>query len=82
LHAGADIVGRVFDQQFDRPAQNAAFLVDLFRGEFRPDHFALRQRSINAGERIDHADPHRRFAAGLNNEGGSNLRCSNCGARL
>jgi len=70
LHAGADVVGRVFDQKLDRSAQNAALLVDLLGGEFGAHHFALRNRGIDSGQGINHADPHRRFAAGLDDEGG------------
>ena len=80
LHAGADVVGGVLDQKFDRPAQNAALLVDLLGGEFGAHHLALRDRGINAGQRIDHSDPHRRFAAGLDDEGGRDLHRSNRGA--
>jgi hypothetical protein len=69
LYTGADIVGRVLDQEFDRPAQNAAFLVDLLGGEFGSHHLVLCKRGINPGQRIDHADPHRRFTAGLDDVG-------------
>ena len=70
LHAGADVVGGVLDQELDRPAQNAALLVDLLDGKFGADHLVLRERGINAGQRIDHSDPDRRFASGLDDEGG------------
>jgi hypothetical protein len=53
-----------------RPAQNAALLVDLLDGEFCAHHLVLCDRGINARQRIDHSDPHRRFAAGLDDEGG------------
>jgi hypothetical protein len=33
---------------------------------------------LPAGERIDHADPDRRFAARLNDEGGSHLKGAQC----
>jgi len=77
LHAGADVVGGVFDQKLDRPAENAAVFVDFFGGEFGSHHLALCNRSIGAGDRIDHADPDRRFAAGFDDEGGRELHCSN-----
>ena len=56
LHAGADVVGRILDQQFDRPAENAALGVDLLDGELGAHHLVLRHRRIDAGQRIDHAD--------------------------
>ena len=80
LHAGADVIGGIFDQEFDRPAQNAALLVDLLGGEFRSHDLALCDRGINPGQRIDHSDPDRRFAAGLDDEGGRELHRSNSGA--
>jgi hypothetical protein len=70
LHAGADIVCRIFDQQFDRTAEDAALLVDLFGGEFCSHHLALGDRGIDARQRIDHSDPYRRFASSLDDEGG------------
>ena len=70
LHAGTDIVRRIFNQELDRPAQNAALLVDLLDGELCAHHLVLCNRGINARQRIDHSDPHRRFAAGLDDEGG------------
>ena len=57
-------------RQLDRPAENAALLVDLLGGEFGSHHFALGDRGINAGQGIDHADLDRCFAAGLDDEGG------------
>ena len=59
LHAGADVVGGVLDQELDRAAENAALLVDLGLGVFGALDLALRQRRQNAGQRIDHADLHR-----------------------
>ena len=70
LHSGADIIGGVLDQELDGPAQNAALLVDLLGGEFCSHHLALSDCGINPGQRIDHSDPYRRFASGLDDEGG------------
>jgi hypothetical protein len=82
LHAGADIICRIFNQEFDRPAQYAALLVDLLGSEFCSHHLALRDRGIDSGYRIDHSDPYRRFASRLDDEGGSELHRSKCGACL
>ena len=60
LHAGADVVGRILDQQLDLAAENAALLVDLGFGIFGAVDLALRQRRQDAGQRIDHADLDRR----------------------
>jgi hypothetical protein len=76
LHAGADVVGGIFDQKFDRSAQDAALLVDLLDGEFCANHFALRDGCIYARQRIDHSDPHRCLAPGLDEKWRSELRCS------
>src|SRR6516164_3176588 len=70
LHAGADVVGRVLDQKFNGPAQNAALPVDLPYGVFGADHLVLGDRGIDAGQWIDQADPHWRFTSGLDDEGG------------
>jgi hypothetical protein len=80
LHAGADVVGRVFDQKFNRPAQNAALLVDLLDGVFGADHLVLGDRGIDAGQWIDQTDPHRRFTSRLDDEGGRELRGNNSSA--
>jgi hypothetical protein len=69
LHPGADIIGGVLDQKFDRPVQNAALLVDLLGGEFCAYYFALCDRGVNAGQRIHHSDLNRGFAAGFDDEG-------------
>src|ERR1700761_6143100 len=82
LYAGADIVGGVFDQKLDWPAENAAFLVDFLSGKFCADDFALRDRGIGAGDWIDHADADRGLASGLDDVRGSKLHRSNRGAGL
>ena len=69
LHAGADIICRVFNQELDGPAQNAALLVDLLSGEFCSHHLSLCDRGIDSGQGIDHSDAHRRFAPRFNDEG-------------
>ena len=56
LHAGADVVGRILDQELNLAAQNAALLVDFGLGVFGAVDLALRQRRQNAGQRVDHAD--------------------------
>ena len=76
LHAGADVVGRVLDQELDLTAENAALLVDFRLGVFGAVHFALRQRRQHAGERIDHADLDRLVA-----ERADNIRRANDLAR-
>ena len=63
LHAGADVVRRILDQQLDRPAEDAALGVDLLDRELGAHHFVLGHRRIDAGERIDHADRERCLAA-------------------
>ena len=68
LHAGADIVGGILDQQFDLASENAALGVDLLDRELGAHHLVAGRRGIDAGERIDHADPDRRLAARLNDE--------------
>jgi hypothetical protein len=82
LHPGADIVCGVFNQQLDRSAQNAALVVDFLGREFCANHLSLGDRGINAGERIDHSDPHRGLASSLDDERRSELHCSNSGACL
>jgi hypothetical protein len=62
LHAGADVVGRILDQELDLAAQNAALLVDLGLGIFGAVDLALRQCRQHAGQRIDHADLDRLLA--------------------
>ena len=69
LHAGADVVGGIFHQQFDLASENAAFGVHLLDGELGAHHLVAGRRGIDAGEGIDHADPDRRFAACLDDEG-------------
>ncbi len=56
LHAGADVVGRILDKQFERTPENAACGVDLVDRELGAHHFVLRDRGIDAGQGIDHAD--------------------------
>jgi hypothetical protein len=68
LHAGADVVGGVFDQEFDRPAQNAALCIDLFDRELRAHHLVAGRRGIDTGDGVDHADADRGLAAGLDEE--------------
>jgi hypothetical protein len=82
LHAGADVIGGVFDQQFDRSTQNAALFIELFGGEFGADHLALRNGRVGSGQGIDHSDPYRRLAAGLDDVRGCKLHRSNRGACL
>ena len=79
LHAGADVVGGILDQQLDRPPQHAALGVDLLDGKLGADHFVLRHGGINAGQRIDHADADRRFAARRDDEGRRDLQGTGCG---
>jgi hypothetical protein len=69
LHAGADVVGGVFNQQLDLAAEDAALLVDLLDGVFGTHHLALRDRRVNAGQGIDKSDLHRSVGQGLNDEG-------------
>src|SRR3954453_20519591 len=63
LNAGADVVRRAFDQQLDRPAQNAAFLVDLLGRKFCSHHFAWGDSGINGGRGIGHPSPDPRTAS-------------------
>src|SRR5262249_35316918 len=63
LHAGADVVGRILHQQLDRPAEDAALFVDVRDRELGAGHLVLRGRRIDAGEWVDEADAHGRFAA-------------------
>src|ERR1700744_2608974 len=79
LYAGADIVGGVFDQKLDWPAENAAFLVDFLGRKFRAYHFALRDGRISSSDRIDHADADRGLTSGLDDVRGSKLHRSNRG---
>ena len=72
LYAGADIVGRILDEELDLAAKNATLLVDFSLGVFGAVHFALRQRRQHAGERIDHADLDRLVAERANNIRGGN----------
>jgi len=69
LHPGTDVIRRVFDQELDLAAQHAALGIDVVDRKPRADHFVLRDRRIYAGQRIDHADLYRGFAAGLDDEG-------------
>ncbi len=69
LHAGADVVGGILDQQLERAPENSAGGVDLIDRELGADHFVLRHRRVDAGQRIDHADPDRRIRARRNHEG-------------
>src|SRR6185437_3183109 len=74
LYACTDIIRRIFDQQLDRPAENAALFVKLLGSEFGTDQFALRYGGINSGERIDQADLHGSFAPRLNDKWRGDLR--------
>src|SRR6516165_6373127 len=56
LHASADVIGRVLDQELNFAAEHATLGVDLFDGVFNADQFILRHRGVDAGEWIDHAD--------------------------
>ena len=73
LHAGADVVGGIFHQQFDLSPENAAFGVDLLDRELGSHHLVAGWRCVDAGEWIDHADPDRRFAARGDDKGGRHL---------
>ena len=55
LHAGAHVVGGVFDQQLELPAHDAALGVDLVDRELGAHDFVAGRRGINAGQRIDHS---------------------------
>ena len=68
LHAGADVVGQILDQELDLAAQNAALLVDLGLGIFGAVDLALRQCRQDAGQRIDHADFDRLVAERVDDE--------------
>src|SRR6185437_3821286 len=82
LYACTDIIRRVFDQQLDRPAQNAALFVKLLGGEFGTDQLALRDRGIDSGERIDQPDLYWRLSPRLNDEGRRDLHGRNGRARF
>src|SRR6516165_4789071 len=56
LHASADIIGRVLDQELNLAAEHATLGVDLLDSVFNADQFILRHRSVDAGKWIDHAD--------------------------
>ena len=59
LHAGADVIGGIFHQQFDLASENAALGVHLLDGELGSHHLVAGRRGVDAGERIDHAHPDR-----------------------
>src|SRR6185437_10631193 len=82
LHAGADIIGGILDQQLDGTADDAALGVDLLDRELGADDLVLRRRRIDAGQRIDHADLDRRLAARLDDERGGDLQYAGGGTRL
>ncbi len=82
LDPGADVVRGVFDQEFERAAENAALGVDVVDRQPRADHFVLRHRGVDAGERIDHADLDRGFTAGGDDEGRRDLGGADRGAGL
>ncbi len=82
LHAGADVVGRILDQQLELAAENAALGVDLLDRELGADHLVLRDRGVDAGQRIDHADLDGGLAARLDDEGRRDLRGTDGGAGL
>ncbi len=64
LHAGADVVRGILDQKLHRASQDTACLVNDFNGVFGTFDFTGGQCREDAGQRIDHADADRRFAAG------------------
>ena len=78
LHAGAGVVRRILDEQFDGAAENAALRVDLPDGELGTGHFVLGGRRIGSGERIDHADAKRRLAARADDERTGDLQDTGC----
>ncbi len=80
LYAGTDVIGGVFDQELDWPAEDAALLVDFLCSEFGAYDFAPGNSSIGARDRIDHADADRRLTAGLDDVWGRKLHRSNCRA--
>ena len=82
LHAGADIVGRIFDQELDLATEHAALGVDLFDCVFDADQFVLRHRSVDAGERIDDSYFDRVCGARRPDEGSGDLSESGDGAGL
>ena len=63
LHAGADVVGGILDQKLDLAAEDAVLFVKPFNGVFGALDLAGGESGEDAGQRIDHADPHRGFPA-------------------
>src|SRR5271155_827526 len=70
LHPGADIVGRILDEQLDRTFKDAAVGVYLLDGQSGAYYFIRRDRGIDAGQRIDHADPDGGLSARRDDGGG------------
>src|SRR5208282_3948083 len=73
LHAGADVVGRILDQELNLAAEHAAL---------DADQLVLRHRGIDPGERIDHADLDRVGGARRPDEGRGDLSETDDGAGL
>ena len=69
LHAGADVIGGIFHEQFDLTSKNAAFGVHLLDGELGSHYLVAGGCRIDAGERVDHAHSDRRLATRLDDEG-------------
>src|SRR6185437_6175072 len=82
LHAGADVVGGVLDQQFDLAAEDAALGVDLLDGEPGAHHLVAGGRGVNTGQGIDHAHLDRGFTARLDDEGRGELERAERGGAL
>src|SRR5271169_4062968 len=71
LHPGADIVGRILDEQLDGTFKDAAVGVYLLDGQLDAYYFILRVRGIDASQGINHADPDRGLGARRDDGGGS-----------
>ncbi len=80
LDAGAGVVGGVFYQQLNRPAEDAALLVQILDGPFGAFDLAGGEGGQAAGDRIDHADPDRGFATSLDDERRGQLQCAQSGS--
>ena len=73
LHAGADVIGGILDEELDRTAEHAALAIDLLDGEPGAKDFVLRHSGIHTGQRIDHADLDRVRRARRNDKGRRDL---------
>ena len=82
LHAGADVIGGVLDQQLDLASENAARGVDLRDGVLGAHHLVAGGCGVSAGQGVDHADPDWRFPARLNDERRSDLERTQRGGAL